>query len=47
MSTDKELFKSAALAAKSLCEKPDDSTLLQLYARCRYIELVRKLGGGF
>ncbi len=32
MSTDNELFENAAIAAKSLPEKPNDSTLLELYA---------------
>ncbi len=32
MSTDKEAFEQAAAAAKSLPERPDDSTMLQLYA---------------
>ena len=32
MGTGKELFENAATAAKSLPEKPDDSTLLELYA---------------
>ncbi len=32
MSTENELFEKAATAAKSLPEKPDDNTLLELYA---------------
>jgi diazepam-binding inhibitor (GABA receptor modulating acyl-CoA-binding protein) len=32
MSTGEETFKQAAIAAKSLPEKPDDNTMLQLYA---------------
>jgi diazepam-binding inhibitor (GABA receptor modulating acyl-CoA-binding protein) len=32
MSTEKEAFEQAAVAAKSLPERPDDSTMLQLYA---------------
>ncbi len=32
MSTENELFENAAVAAKSLPEKPDDNTLLELYA---------------
>jgi len=32
MSTAEEAFEQAALAAKSLPERPDDSTMLQLYA---------------
>jgi len=32
MSTDNELFEQAALAAKSLQQRPDDKTMLQLYA---------------
>jgi acyl-CoA-binding protein len=32
MSSLKEQFESAAAAAKSLPERPDDSTMLQLYA---------------
>jgi acyl-CoA-binding protein len=32
MSTEKETFEKAAIAAKSLPERPDDATLLQLYA---------------
>ena len=32
MSTKKEAFEQAAVAAKSLPERPDDSTMLQLYA---------------
>jgi len=32
MNTKSELFENAAAAAKSLPEKPDDSTLLELYA---------------
>ncbi|MFC1688427.1 acyl-CoA-binding protein [Pseudomonadota bacterium] len=32
MSTGNELFEQAALAVKSLPERPDDTTMLQLYA---------------
>ena len=32
MSTENDLFENAATAAKSLPEKPDDNTLLELYA---------------
>ena len=32
MSTGNELFDDAAAAAKTLTEKPDDQTLLELYA---------------
>jgi acyl-CoA-binding protein len=32
MSADFELFEQAAKAVKSLPERPDDSTMLQLYA---------------
>jgi acyl-CoA-binding protein len=32
MSTEKETFEKAAIAAKSLPERPDDATMLQLYA---------------
>ena len=32
MSTENELFENAAVAAKSLPERPDDTTLLELYA---------------
>lgn len=32
MSTENELFQNAATAAKSLPEKPDNNTLLELYA---------------
>ena len=32
MSSDAELFEKAATVAKSLAEKPDNDTLLQLYA---------------
>ena len=32
MSEDKELFDRAAAAAKSLPERPDDATMLRLYA---------------
>ena len=32
MSTDPELFEQAAAAVKSLQERPDDNTMLQLYA---------------
>ena len=32
METDNELFESAAKAVKSLEERPDDNTMLQLYA---------------
>ena len=32
MSTDTELFEQAAAAVKSLQERPDDNTMLQLYA---------------
>jgi acyl-CoA-binding protein len=32
MSTDNELFEQAAAAVKSLQERPDDNTMLQLYA---------------
>ena len=32
MSNGNELFEKAATAAKSLPEKPDDNTLLELYA---------------
>ena len=32
MSNDSELFEQAAGAAKSLPERPDDNTMLQLYA---------------
>ncbi len=32
MSTENELFQNAAAAAKSLPEKPDNNTLLELYA---------------
>ena len=32
MSTGQEAFEQAAVAAKSLPERPDDDTMLQLYA---------------
>jgi len=32
MSTSEDEFEQAAIAAKSLPERPDDSTMLQLYA---------------
>ena len=32
MSTGEDTFEQAAIAAKSLPERPDDSTMLQLYA---------------
>ena len=32
MSTQNELFEAAALAVKSLPERPDDNTMLKLYA---------------
>ena len=32
MSTENELFENAATASKSLPEKPDNNTLLELYA---------------
>ena len=32
MSTGQEAFEQAAVAAKSLPERPDDNTMLQLYA---------------
>jgi len=32
MSTAEDTFEQAAIAAKSLPEKPDDSTMLQVYA---------------
>jgi acyl-CoA-binding protein len=32
MSSEQELFEQAAKAAKSLPERPDDTTLLRLYA---------------
>lgn len=32
MSTDTELFEQATAAVKSLQERPDDNTMLQLYA---------------
>lgn len=32
MSIENELFESAALAVKSLTQRPDDNTMLQLYA---------------
>jgi acyl-CoA-binding protein len=32
MSTEREAFEQAAIAAKSLPERPDDATMLQLYA---------------
>ncbi len=32
MGTGNELFESAVAAAKTLLEKPDDNTLLELYA---------------
>ena len=32
MSTGEEAFEQAAVAAKSLPERPDDKTMLQLYA---------------
>lgn len=32
MSTGQEVFEQAAVAAKSLPERPDDNTMLQLYA---------------
>ena len=32
MSTDNELFEAASLAVKSLPNRPDDNTMLQLYA---------------
>jgi acyl-CoA-binding protein len=32
MSTESELFESAAVAVKALQERPDDATLLELYA---------------
>ena len=32
MNKESELFEQAAIAAKSLPERPDDNTMLQLYA---------------
>jgi diazepam-binding inhibitor (GABA receptor modulating acyl-CoA-binding protein) len=32
MSKESEVFEQAAIAAKSLPERPDDNTMLQLYA---------------
>ena len=32
MSTENELFESAAIAVKSLTQRPDDNTMLKLYA---------------
>ena len=32
MSSENELFESAAIAVKSLTQRPDDNTMLQLYA---------------
>jgi acyl-CoA-binding protein len=32
MSTENELFESASLAVKSLAQRPDDKTMLELYA---------------
>ena len=32
MSTENEQFESAAIAVKSLTQRPDDNTMLQLYA---------------
>jgi len=32
MSTENELFDSASLAVKSLAQRPDDNTMLELYA---------------
>jgi acyl-CoA-binding protein len=32
MSDEKDVFEQAAVAAKSLPERPDDTTMLQLYA---------------
>jgi acyl-CoA-binding protein len=32
MSTDNELFEAASLAVKSIANRPDDKTMLQLYA---------------
>ncbi len=32
MSTENELFESASLAVKSLAQRPDDNTMLELYA---------------
>ena len=32
MSQESEIFEQAAIAAKSLPERPDDNTMLQLYA---------------
>ena len=32
MSTDNELFEAASLAVKSIPDRPDDNTMLQLYA---------------
>ncbi len=31
MSTENELFESASLAVKSLAQRPDDKTMLELY----------------
>lgn len=32
MSTEREVFEQAAIAAKSLPQRPDDTTMLRLYA---------------
>lgn len=32
MTTENELFESAAIAVKSLASRPDDNTMLKLYA---------------
>ena len=32
MSTESDLFESASLAVKSLAQRPDDNTMLELYA---------------
>jgi len=32
MSTENDLFESASLAVKSLAQRPDDNTMLELYA---------------
>jgi acyl-CoA-binding protein len=32
MSTENELFETASLAVKSLAQRPDDKTMLELYA---------------
>jgi len=32
MSTENDLFESASLAVKSLAQRPDDNTMLDLYA---------------